>query len=53
MAITLTQDSFRLWCRIGGVAAVTLFGVQVTDTKANVDAQLAQLLATSIVNEQY
>ena len=46
MAITLTQDTYRLWTRIGYVAGVT-------DTDANVLAQLAQLDAESITNEQY
>ena len=51
MAITLTQDSYRLWARIGGTSAVTLFGVQVTDTAANVAAQLLQLNVASIAHE--
>jgi hypothetical protein len=49
MAITLTQDSYRLWARIGG--NVTMFGVLVTDTDARVLAQLAQLAADSVVHE--
>ncbi len=45
VAITLTQDSYRLWARIGYVAGVTL-------TDAAVAAQLAQLDADSILNEK-
>jgi hypothetical protein len=44
MAITLTQDTYRLWCRIGYVAGVT-------DTDVNVLAQLAQLDADRILHE--
>ena len=51
MAITLTQDSYRLWARIG--QSKTFFGVLVTDSTSNVVAQLAQLAAKSIVMEGY
>jgi hypothetical protein len=44
MAITLTQDTYRLWARIGYVAGVT-------DTDVNVLAQLAQLELASILHE--
>jgi hypothetical protein len=49
MAITLTQDSYRLWAIIGG--SVTMFGVALTPSDANVAAQLAQLAADSVVHE--
>jgi hypothetical protein len=49
MAITLTQDSYRLWARIG--ESKTFFGVQVTDSTSNVAAQLAQMLALNIAME--
>jgi hypothetical protein len=45
MAITLTQDSYRLWARIGYVAGVT-------PTDASVIAQLAWLDAESVLNEK-
>jgi hypothetical protein len=45
MAITLTQDIYRLWARIGYIAGVT-------PTDANVAAQLAWLDAQSILNEK-
>jgi hypothetical protein len=44
MAITLTQDTYRLWARIGYVAGVT-------DTDINVLAQLAQLELASIAHQ--
>lgn len=53
VAITLTQDSYRLWARIGPSISNTPGNVTVTDSTANVDAQLAQLDANSIINEQY
>ena len=45
MAITLTQDTYRLWARIGYVPGVTLQDAQVL-------AQLAWLDAESIINEK-
>lgn len=46
MAITLTQDSYRLWARIGPVyGSGTLY-------PSNVVAQLAWLDAQSILNEK-
>jgi hypothetical protein len=53
MAITLTQDTYRLWARIGPSVSNTQGGVLVTDSTVNVLAQVAQLLATSVTNEQY
>jgi hypothetical protein len=56
IAITLTQDSYRLWARIGPSISNTYGGVTVTLATGGadgVDAQLAQLNAISIVNEQY
>jgi hypothetical protein len=58
VAITLTQDSYRLWARIGAGPAGTGFtftpgNVKVTESNASVAAQLAQLNALSITNEQY
>lgn len=53
MAITLTQDTYRLWARIGGAVSNTEGGVTVTLATAQVELQLAQLLATSVTNEQY
>lgn len=45
VAITLTQDTYRLWARIGDVyGSGTLY-------PANVLIQLAQLAAATIVNE--
>jgi hypothetical protein len=45
VAITLTQDSYRLWARIGNVYGNgTLY-------PNNVLVQLAQLDATSIIHE--
>jgi hypothetical protein len=44
MAITLTQDSYRLWARIGYIRGIT-------DMDADVIAQLAQLAADSIIHE--
>lgn len=49
MAITLTQNTYRLWARIG--QSKTFSGVQVTDSTVNVSAQLAQLEADSIAHE--
>ena len=49
VAITLTQDSFRLWARIGYVAGLTLVPPQLTDVQ--VAAQLAQLDANSVANQ--
>jgi len=49
MAITLTQDSYRLWARIG--ESKTYFGVPVTIATSAVVAQLAQLAAASIAHE--
>ena len=46
MAITLTQDTYRLWCRIGYVSGFTIADAQVA-------LQLAQLDAQEIVMEQY
>lgn len=46
MGTALTQDSYRLWARIGYLAGITNTNVQVA-------AQLAALLAQSIVMEQY
>jgi len=51
MAITLTQDSYRLWARIGGTNAVVMYGVTLTLAGSAVVAQLAQLAADSIVHE--
>jgi hypothetical protein len=51
MAITLTQDTYRLWARIGESVRTTPGNVLVTDSTANVLAQLAQLEALSIVAE--
>ena len=44
MAITLTQDTYRLWARIGYIRGLT-------DIDANVALQLAQLAADSILHE--
>jgi len=49
MAITLTQDTYRLWARIG--PSVVTNGVTVTLSNAAVAAQLAQLAADSVVHE--
>ena len=49
MAITLTQDTYRLWARIG--PSVVTNGVTVTLPTATVLAQLAQLAADAIVHE--
>jgi hypothetical protein len=47
MAITLTQDTYRLWARIGPTyGSGTLY-------PADVLAQIAYLAAQSIVMEQY
>jgi hypothetical protein len=51
MAITLTQDTYRLWARLG--ESKTYFGVQVTDSTANVLAQLAQMEATNLLMEKW
>lgn len=53
--ITLTQDSYRLWARIslGPAFDSTPGKVVVALSTADVDAQLAQLDALSITNEQY
>jgi hypothetical protein len=45
MGVALTQDSYRLWARIGYIAGIT-------NTNSQVAAQLAFLLAESILNEQ-
>ena len=44
MGTALTQDSYRLWARIGYISGIT-------NTDAQVVAQLADLLADSIANE--
>mgnify|MGYP006871823655 CR=1 FL=1 len=49
VAITLTQDTYRLWARIG--PSVLTNGVVVTPSTASVLAQLAQLAADSVVHE--
>jgi hypothetical protein len=57
MAITLTQDTYRLWARIGypltSASTVVMYGVTVAIAGTAVAAQLAQLLATQIANEAY
>ena len=51
MAITLKQDTYRLWARIG--PSVLTYGVTVTPSTASVVAQLAALAVTSIAMEAY
>jgi len=46
MGTALTQDSYRLWARIGYLSGIT-------NTDAEVALQLAALLASSILMEQY
>jgi len=45
MAITLTQDIYRLWARIGYIRGIT-------PTDVDVAAQLAWLAAQQIINEK-
>ena len=49
--VTLTQNSYRLWARIGGVNAVVMYSVTVAPTAANVAAQLLQLAEDQLVHE--
>jgi len=53
MAITLTQDTYRLWARIGESCNKTPGSVLVTDSTVNVLAQLAQMAATNLLLEGY
>lgn len=53
MAITLTQNTYRLWARIGPSVSNTQGGITVTDSTVNVLAQLAQMAATNLALEGY
>ena len=54
-AVTLTQDTYRIWARIGNpltsATAITMYGVVVALAGTNVAAQLAQLAADQLVHE--
>jgi hypothetical protein len=46
MGTALTQDTYRLWCRIGYISGLT-------NSDAQVVAQLAAILAAQIANEVF
>lgn len=54
-AVTLTQDTYRIWARIGNpltsAVPITMYGVVVALAGTNVAAQLAQLAADQLVHE--
>jgi len=54
-AVTLTQDTYRIWARIGNpltsAVAITMYGVVVALAGTNVAAQLAQLAADQLEHE--
>ena len=49
--VTLTQNSYRLWARIG--PSVTMYGVALTGTSANVALQLAQMVTDNTAAQAY